>query len=175
MRGATLAGDPRSGLAGARRSCRPMMPKAWRGQMAMPPAFSLSTTVSARNGWNFSKNPAISAAIGQFAVIQATAPSLGVEVSALNIHRHSEIPGVIAGFARGTNDGLIVTASVFAVRGRDLIIADAAKRRLATATTDVTLLMPEGLFPMAPIGLINTGARPVTSIGLNRPGWELPR
>jgi putative ABC transport system substrate-binding protein len=56
-----------------------------------------------------------------------------VEVSALNIHRHSEIPGVIAGFARGTNDGLIVTASVFAVRGRDLIIADAAKRRLATA------------------------------------------
>ena len=84
------------------------------------------------------RNPAISAAIGQFAVIQATAPSLGVEVSALNIHRHSEIPGVIAGFARGTNDGLIVTASVFAVRGRDLIIADAAKRRLATATTDVT-------------------------------------
>jgi putative tryptophan/tyrosine transport system substrate-binding protein len=79
------------------------------------------------------RNPAISAAIGQFAVIQATAPSLGVEVSALNIHRHSEIPGVIAGFARGTNDGLIVTASVFAVRGRDLIIADAAKRRLATA------------------------------------------
>jgi len=35
------------------------------------------------------RNPAIPAAIGQFAVIQAAAPSLGVELSALNIHRHS--------------------------------------------------------------------------------------
>jgi putative ABC transport system substrate-binding protein len=78
------------------------------------------------------RNPAIPAAIGQFAVIQAAAPSLGVEVSALNIHRHSEIQGVIAGFAHGTNGGLIVTASVFAVRGRDLIIADTAKRKLPT-------------------------------------------
>ena len=76
------------------------------------------------------RNPAIPAAIGQFAVIQAAARSLGLEVIALNIHRHSEISGVIADFARGTNDGLIVTASVFAVRGRDLVIADTTKRKL---------------------------------------------
>jgi hypothetical protein len=93
---------------------------AWRAQMAMPLALSLSTTVSARNGWNFSKR-----------LLRTWCASLGVEVSALN--RHSEIPGVIAGFARGTNSGLIVIASVFAVRGRDLIIADAAKRKLPTS------------------------------------------
>ena len=79
------------------------------------------------------RNPAIPAAIGQFAVIQAAAPSLGVEVSALNVHDISEIESVVAAFARDTNCGLIVTASVLAVRGRDLIIALAAKHKLPTA------------------------------------------
>jgi putative ABC transport system substrate-binding protein len=79
------------------------------------------------------RNPAIPAAIGQFAVIQAAAPSYRVEVSALNIHDHSEISSVIAAFAHGTNIGLIVTASVLAVRGRNLIIDLAAKHKLPTA------------------------------------------
>jgi putative ABC transport system substrate-binding protein len=96
------------------------------------------------------RNPAIPAAIGQFAVIQAAAPSLGVEVSALNIHHHTEIPGVIAGFARGTNDGLIVTASVFAVRGRDLIIAEAAKRKLPTAYYGRHFVDASGLISYGP-------------------------
>ena len=79
------------------------------------------------------RNPAITASIGQFAVIQALAPSLGVEVSALNLHDHSEIVGVVEAFARGTNSGLIVTASVLALRGRNLIITQAAKHKLPTA------------------------------------------
>ena len=79
------------------------------------------------------RNPAITASIGQFAVIQAAAPSLSVEVSALNLHDHSEIVGVIETFAHGTNSGLIVTASVLALRGRNLIIAQAAKHKLPTA------------------------------------------
>jgi putative ABC transport system substrate-binding protein len=76
------------------------------------------------------RNPAIAAAIGQFAVIQAAAPSLRVEVSALNVHDTSEIESVVAAFARGANGGLIVTASVLAVRGRSLIIALAAQHKL---------------------------------------------
>jgi putative ABC transport system substrate-binding protein len=79
------------------------------------------------------RNPTIPAAIGQFAVIQAAAPSLGVEASALNVHDVSEIESVVAAFARGTNGGLIVTASVLAVRGRNLIVALAAKHKLPTA------------------------------------------
>ena len=78
------------------------------------------------------RNPAIAAAIGQFAVIQAAAPSLRVEVSALNVRDTSEIEGVVAAFAKGANGGLIVTASILAVRGRDLIIGLAAKHRLPT-------------------------------------------
>jgi len=76
------------------------------------------------------RNPAIAAAIGQFAVIQAAAPSLRVEVSALNVHDTSEIERVVAAFANGANGGLIVTASVLAVRGRDLIIGLAAQHKL---------------------------------------------
>ena len=79
------------------------------------------------------RNPAVTAAIGQFAVIQAAAPSLRVEASALNVHDTSEIESVVAAFARGTNGGLIVTASVLAVRGRNLIIGLAAKYKLPTA------------------------------------------
>jgi putative tryptophan/tyrosine transport system substrate-binding protein len=79
------------------------------------------------------RNPAIPAAIGQFAVIQAAAPSLGAEVSALNVHDIGDIESVIAAFARGTKGGLIVTASVLAVRSRKLVIALAAKHELPTA------------------------------------------
>ena len=79
------------------------------------------------------RNPAISASIGQFAVIQAAAPSLGVQVSALNVHDHGEIAGVVAAFAGEPNSGLIVTASVLALRGRNLIISQAAKHKLPTA------------------------------------------
>jgi putative ABC transport system substrate-binding protein len=78
------------------------------------------------------RNPAIAAAIGQFAVIQAAAPSLRVEVSALNVHDTSEIERVVAAFAKGANGGLIVTASVLAVRGRNLIIGLAAQHKLPT-------------------------------------------
>src|SRR5262245_9557621 len=42
----------------------------------------------------------------------------------------SAIEDTIAGFARGSNSGLIVTASPSAMRRRELIIALAAKHRL---------------------------------------------
>src|SRR5947209_651896 len=76
------------------------------------------------------RNPTIAAAIGQFAVIQAAAPSLRVEVSALNVRDTAEIESVVAAFAKGANGGLIVTASVLAVRGRNLIIGLAAQHKL---------------------------------------------
>jgi putative tryptophan/tyrosine transport system substrate-binding protein len=78
------------------------------------------------------RNPAIAAAIGQFAVIQAAAPALRMEVSALNVRDTSEIENVVAAFARGTGGGLIVTASVLVLRGRNLIVGLAAKHKLPT-------------------------------------------
>src|SRR5262249_42266658 len=68
----------------------------------------------------------------QFAVIQAAAPSLGVEAIALNIRDTGEIESVVNDFARGPNLGLMITASLLAVRGRDLIVGQATKHKLPT-------------------------------------------
>jgi putative ABC transport system substrate-binding protein len=96
------------------------------------------------------RNPAIAAAIGEFAVIQAAAASIGTEVSALNVHDTGEIEGVIASFARGTSGGLIVTASVLAVRGRSLIIAQAAKHKLPTVYYGRHFVTAGGLISYGP-------------------------
>ena len=70
------------------------------------------------------------AGIGQFAVIQAVAPSLGVEVSPVNLRDAGEIERAVAAFARSPNGGLIVTASALASVHRDLIITLAARHKL---------------------------------------------
>jgi putative tryptophan/tyrosine transport system substrate-binding protein len=69
--------------------------------------------------------------IGQFGVIQALAPSLRVEVTPVNVHDAGEVDRGISAFARGSNDGLVVTASAAAQRHRDLIIALAARHSLS--------------------------------------------
>ena len=56
------------------------------------------------------RDPAITAGIGQFAVIQSVAPSLGVEVSPINVRDAGEIERAVTAFARCSNGGLIVTA-----------------------------------------------------------------
>src|SRR5215469_15250292 len=67
------------------------------------------------------RDPAISAGIGQFGAIQAVAPSLGVEVSPVNVRDADEIERAIADFARSANAGLIITGSALAVVHRHLI------------------------------------------------------
>ena len=66
----------------------------------------------------------------QFAVIQAAAPSLGVEVKPVNMRDAEEIERGVTAFARSPNGGLIVTASPAATRHRDLIITLAARHKL---------------------------------------------
>jgi putative ABC transport system substrate-binding protein len=69
------------------------------------------------------------AGIGQFAVIQAVAPPLGVEIIPINVRDASEIEHAIADFARSSGGGLIVTGGQ-AIVHRDLIIKLAARHRL---------------------------------------------
>ena len=77
------------------------------------------------------RDPAIASGIGQFAAVQAVAPSLGVDLSAVDVRDAGEIERAVMAFARSTsNGGLIVTASALATRHRDLIIALAARHRL---------------------------------------------
>jgi putative ABC transport system substrate-binding protein len=76
------------------------------------------------------RDPTIVSGIGQFAAVQAVAPSLGVDLSAVDVRDAGEIERAITSFARSSNGGLIVTASALATRHRDLIIALAARLRL---------------------------------------------
>ena len=68
--------------------------------------------------------------IGQFAVLQSVAPSVGVEVTPINSGEAGEIERAVTTFARSGNGGLIVSASAVANVHRDLIVALAARHRL---------------------------------------------
>src|SRR5262249_20766593 len=76
------------------------------------------------------RDPALTAGIGQFAVIQSAAPSVGVDVSAINLRDAAEIERAVTAFARRPNSGLILTASALAAVHRDLIISLAARHKL---------------------------------------------
>jgi len=76
------------------------------------------------------RDAAITSGIGQFAVIQSVAPSVGVDVSPIGLRDAAEIERGVAAFARFANGGLIVTASAAMVFHRDLIITLAARYKL---------------------------------------------
>jgi putative tryptophan/tyrosine transport system substrate-binding protein len=76
------------------------------------------------------RDPTIASGIGQFAAIQAVAPSLGVELSPVDVRDAPEIERAVTAFARPSNGGLIVTPNALATRHRDLIITLAARHRL---------------------------------------------
>jgi putative ABC transport system substrate-binding protein len=76
------------------------------------------------------RDPAIEAGIGQFAVIQSVAPSVGVEVSPINLTNAAEIESEVTAFAGSANGGLISTASALSLIHRDMIITLAARYKL---------------------------------------------
>jgi putative tryptophan/tyrosine transport system substrate-binding protein len=76
------------------------------------------------------RDPALVSGIGTFAVIQAVAPSVGVEVVPVNVRDARDIERAVAAFARAANSGMIVTGSALAVFHRDLIIKLAAEHKL---------------------------------------------
>ena len=75
-------------------------------------------------------DPTIPPGVGQFAVIQAVAPSVGVDTSPISVRDAAEIERAIVEFARLPNGGLIVTASAWAVVHRDLIATLASRHKL---------------------------------------------
>ncbi len=76
------------------------------------------------------RDPTITAAIGQFAVIQTAAPSLGLDIRAVNVQEANEIDRGIAAFARSGPGGLIVVSGATASTHRRRIIALAERYKL---------------------------------------------
>ena len=70
------------------------------------------------------------AGVGDFAVIQAIAPLLRMQVNAIDLREAGEIESAVAAFARSPNGGLIMPGSAAGRRYRDLIISLAARHKL---------------------------------------------
>jgi len=96
------------------------------------------------------RDPSISAAIGQFAVIQSVAPSLGVEVSAINVRDAGEIERAVAAFAHSANGGLVVAPSASVSAHHKLIIALATRHKLPAVYADRFDVTGGGLISYAP-------------------------
>jgi putative tryptophan/tyrosine transport system substrate-binding protein len=76
------------------------------------------------------RDPSSASGIGQFGAIQAVAPSLQMELSAVDVRDTDEIERAVTTFVRSTNGGMIVTPSPAASRHSNRIIALAARHRL---------------------------------------------
>jgi ABC transporter substrate binding protein len=91
------------------------------------------------------------AGIGQFAVIQSVARSVGIDVKAINLVRYpTEIENSVAAFARAPNGGLILTASALSAVHRDLIISLAARHKLPATYQEQSYAAAGGLVSYGP-------------------------
>jgi putative ABC transport system substrate-binding protein len=96
------------------------------------------------------RNAATASGPGQFAAVQAMAPSLRVEVNPVNVRDAGEIERAVADFARAPNGGLIVTASPAAVLHRELIISLAARHKLPAVYFERHFVAAGGLISYGP-------------------------
>src|SRR5262249_9229583 len=87
---------------------------------------------------------------GQFAVIPAAAPSLGVELRVVDTRDAGEIERVITAFAQSANGGLVVTGSPGALFHRGLIVALAARHRLPAVYSARYYVTDGGLISYGP-------------------------
>ena len=86
-----------------------------------------------------------------FGAIRATGPSLGVDVSPIDVRSADEIEHDIAAFARTANGALIVPgAAIEGPRSRDLIIGLAAKHKLPAVYANSPEAAAGGLISYGP-------------------------
>jgi ABC-type uncharacterized transport system substrate-binding protein len=76
------------------------------------------------------RDPTQTAGVGQFAVIQSVASSVGIEVVPVNVRDHAEIERGVTNFVRTSTGGLVVTASALTLVHLDAIVVLAARLRL---------------------------------------------
>jgi putative ABC transport system substrate-binding protein len=96
------------------------------------------------------RDPSIASGIGQLGAIQSAAPSLGMEVSPVDVRDVGEIERAIAAFAHSSNGGAVVTPSPEASRHRDPIITLAARHRLPAVYGYRSFVTDGGLISYGP-------------------------
>jgi len=76
------------------------------------------------------RDTTVGSGVGQYAIIQAMAPSFGVELRPIDLRNPGEIERGVVAFAREPNGGLIIVGAPPGLVHRDLIITLAARHRL---------------------------------------------
>jgi putative ABC transport system substrate-binding protein len=96
------------------------------------------------------RDPAIPTGPAQFGVIQAAAPSAGMEVRTVDVRDAREIERGIAALARASNGGLIITASAGSQVHHNLIITLAARHKLPAVYYERLFASAGGLISYGP-------------------------
>jgi putative ABC transport system substrate-binding protein len=91
------------------------------------------------------RDAGLPAGVGQFAVIQSVAPSLGMEVRPVNVRDPVEIERDLGAFARATKSGVIVASSTRALVNRDLIVGLASRLQLPAVYAQRAFVSAGGL------------------------------
>jgi len=99
------------------------------------------------------RDPTNPTGIGFLAAMQGVAPSIGVELTALNVQQADDIERAVGEFARGSNGGLVVTLNSVTITHRALVATLASQHRLAA-------VYPQRFFSAAG-GLISYGPNSV--------------
>jgi ABC-type uncharacterized transport system substrate-binding protein len=96
------------------------------------------------------REPGLTAAIAQFAALQAVAPSLRIDLVPLNFRDQADIERTVAAFVRSSNDGMIVTSGPLAAVHRKVIVATAARHKLPTIYVSRFTALDGGLISYGP-------------------------
>jgi putative ABC transport system substrate-binding protein len=96
------------------------------------------------------REPGLTAAIAQFAALQAVAPFHRVELVPLNFRNQADIEHTVATFARPFGDGMITTSGPLAAVHRKAIIATAMRHKLPTVYVSRFTVLDGGLISYGP-------------------------
>ena len=96
------------------------------------------------------REPTFAYGIGQFAVIQAVAPSVGIDVSPIDLRGPAQIERALANFAQRPNGGIIQVASPIGASNVNLIIAAAARYKLPAVFIQRPFVAAGGLISYGP-------------------------
>ncbi len=96
------------------------------------------------------RDPSIASGIGQFAVIQSVAPSVGVDVTPIDLRDAAEIEHAVTTFAQSPHGGLILTEGPLSAVYRDLITTLAARYKLPAVYVTRLFVAAGGLISYGP-------------------------
>jgi len=97
------------------------------------------------------RDPTSTGGIGQYAVLVAAAPSLGLELTSIDVRDPGEMERSIAAFAAAPDGGLIAPANALVSFHRETIIATANRHRIPAVYSARQFTARDGLMSYGPV------------------------